>query len=414
MPDTTARVFVQTAKSDLPEMDRWVQVGEEEARLVYEMTMRNELSGGTEIVREFEAMWRNMTGLGYAITTCNGTGALYSAMFGLGIGPGDEVICPSYNWIGSISPVPFLGARPVFCEIDPSTLLIDCEDIRRKMTSRTKAIVVVHLWGNVCDMDSIMQISRETGVKVLEDCSHCHGAMYRGKAAGSIGHVGAWSLQGSKPVSAGEGGVVATSDADVFDRACLIGQVNRIRGMDLSTNRYERYQPLGTGMKFRAHPLGIGIAKIQLGKLDRLNAGRARWVESIENGVADVPCLKPVSVYDGARRGGFYGFPMHFVPENCGASIGEFAEALREEGINASPNFYPLLHTLPYFAEGFDLFTGDRGPLTGNYPGYREGDLPVTERAVANVLMLPVLTDAIEGADEWFLDRIHKVAGRLC
>lgn len=406
----SARVFVQTAKSDLPELDRWKQVGEEEAKIVYEMTLRNELSGGTETVRNFEARWREFTGCEYAITVCNGTAAIYSAMFGVGVGPGDEVICPSYTWIGSISPAPFLGARPVFCEIDPETLLIDPEDVRKRITSKTRAIIVVHLWGNVCDMDALMALSRETGIPIIEDCSHAHGATWKGRQVGSIGQVGAWSLQGSKPVSAGEAGVIATSDPDIFDRAALLGQVNRITGVDLTTDKYERYQPLGTGMKFRAHPLGIGIASVQLSKLDKLNAGRGRWIETIESGVADIPFLKPVKVYEGAKRGGFYGFPMHFLPEKCKVSIEQFVSELREEGVNASTNYYPLLHTLPYFAEGFGLFLDNRGPLTGDYLGYKAGDLPTSERVCSNLVFLPVLTDPIEGAAEWVLDRIHKVA----
>ncbi|HEX6972643.1 MAG TPA: DegT/DnrJ/EryC1/StrS family aminotransferase, partial [Limnochordia bacterium] len=167
-------IFVQTAKTEMPALDRWRQVGEEEAQLVYQMTLRNELSGGTPTVRAFEKAWAERFGTRYVLTTNNGTTALYSAMFGLGVGPGDEVICPSYTWIGSIAPAPFLGARPVFCEIDPETLTIDPIDVRRKITPNTRAIVAVHLWGNVCDLDALAAIRRETGAPIIEDCSHAH------------------------------------------------------------------------------------------------------------------------------------------------------------------------------------------------------------------------------------------------
>lgn len=238
------------------------------------MVLRNELSGGTPVVRQFEQVWREMTGLKYCLTTCNGTLAIYSALFGLGVGPGDEVICPTYTWICSISPALLLGARPVFCDSDPATMQLDPADVRRRITSKTRAIVVVHLWGWVADMDAIMTISRETGVPVIEDCSHAHGATYKGQAVGSVGHVGCWSLQGTKPVSGGEGGVLATNNVEIFDRACLLGQVNRMAGMDLQTASYQEHQPLGLGMKTRAHPLGIGIALVQLRKLAELNERR--------------------------------------------------------------------------------------------------------------------------------------------
>lgn len=195
-------VFVQTVQeTQFPKLDRWRQMTEEEAQVAYDMTLRNELSGGTPVVREFEQQWREMIGTKYAITVMNGTASLFSAFFGLGVGPGDEVICPTYTWICTISPAVILGARPVFCESDPESAMADPADIRKKITSKTAAIVVVHLWGNVCDMDPIMEISRETGIPVIEDCSHAHGATYKGRPCGSIGNVGCWSLQGSKPVA---------------------------------------------------------------------------------------------------------------------------------------------------------------------------------------------------------------------
>jgi len=406
-----APVFVQAGQSPMQALDRWRQVGEDEARTVYEMTLRNELSGGTETVREFEETWRKFTGLKYAITTVNGTSALYSAYFGIGVGPGDEVICPVYTWICTISPVPFLGAKPVFCESDPRTMMADPEDIRRRITTRTKAIVVVHLWGWVCDMDAILDIGRETGIPVIEDCSHAHGAEYKGKPVGSIGQVGCWSLQGSKPVSAGEGGVIATNDPEVFDRACLVGQVNRIAGMDLSTTRYQHLQPLGTGMKFRAHPLGIGIAAVQLKKLPELNARRAKFVAEVEDGLADVPGLEPIPSSPGSKRGGYYGFPVRYRPADLGhLSIETFVKALNAEGVPAGATPYQLLHRLPYFRDGFDLFTGNRGPLCREWQGYKDGDFPVTEKMHANLVSLPVLSDPVPEAASRILTAIKKVS----
>jgi dTDP-4-amino-4,6-dideoxygalactose transaminase len=305
----------------------------------------------------------------------------------------------------------FLGARPVFCESDPESMMVDPEDIRRRITDKTAAIVVVHLWGNVCDMDAIMEVSRETGVPVIEDCSHAHGAMYKGRHCGSIGDVGCWSLQGSKPTSAGEGGVIATDNTEVFERACLIGQVNRMKGMDLVTEKYAKYQPLGTGMKFRAHPLGIGIAQVQMRKLPELNARRSKYIEEVEAGLADIPGVKPVKVYKGAVRGGFYGFPIIHVPEEQdGLPTEVFVNALREEGLPAHLSGYPALHRLPIFAEGFDLYTRNRGPLCGDYPGYKEGDFPVTEKMLETLVFLPVLSNPIPDAVERVLAAIRKVA----
>ncbi|MCZ6679807.1 MAG: DegT/DnrJ/EryC1/StrS family aminotransferase [Candidatus Poribacteria bacterium] len=410
-----APVFVQTAESQ-GKLDPWRQMTEAEAQIAYDMTLRNELSGGTPVVREFEQMWREKHATRFAVSVINGTSAIHSAMFGLGIGPGDEVITPTYNWICSIAPAPMLMARPVFCDIHPQTLMIDPEDARRRITERTRAIVAVHLWGNVCDMDALMKLSEETGVAIIEDCSHAHGAMYKGRPCGSIGHVGAWSLQGSKPTSAGEGGMVGTNDVDIFERACLIGQVNRVAGLDLVTDKYKHLQPLGLGVKFRAHPLGIGIASVQMKKLDELNARRRNHIQTVEAGLAGIRGVQPVAKYEGAEPAGFYGFPIHHDPEEMGGlSTDRFIDALNKEGLRARGNGYPLLHTLPLFADGFDIFTRGRGPLCtpemgGDYQGYQPGDFPIAEKVCSRLVFLPVFSAPVENAAEQVIAAIRKVA----
>jgi len=412
-PDHEIPIFIQTSFPEQPELDQWKQIDEQEAKLVYEMTLRNEISGGTPIVREFEAKWREWTGLKYAITTMNGSSALYCAYFGVGVGPDDEVICPTYTWICTISPAVFLGARPVFVESDPDTLQMDPEDVRRKITNKTRAIVVVHLWGNVCDMDRLMEISRETGIPIIEDCSHAHGATYDGKITGSIGHVGIWSMQGSKPLSAGEGGMLATNDPEIFERACLAGQVNRMGGLDLITEKYADLQPLGLGMKFRAHPLGIGIASIQFEKLKDLNRRRKTYVETVEERIKKMPGLKPVKTNPKAERGGYYAFPVIHEPEyHNGLPTAKLIQMINEEGLKTSPSPYGLLHMLPLFANGFDVFTQSRGPLSGDYKGYKKGDLPLTEFIFQRLIFLPMLSDPVTGAVDKVISILERALDR--
>jgi len=403
-------VFVQTQAQQSDEPDRWRQMTEEEAQLAYEMTLRNELSGGTPIVRQVEEEFARFCQVRHCMSVCNGSSALYAAYFGVGLGPGDEIICPTYTWICTIGPALLLGARPVFCEIDPTTLLADPEDIRRRITPRTRAIVVVHLWGWVCDLEAVMAIGREHGIPVIEDCSHAHGARYRGRPVGGIGDIGAFSLQGSKPISAGEGGMVVTDNEEYFERAALVSQCNRMKGLDLVTPRYADYQPLGLGMKLRSHPLAIGIAGVQLRRLEQLNQGRRRWVDTIEAGLADVPGLTPLRRYPGAEPAGFYGFPLLHHPECMGGmTTAELIAALGAQGLRAQPSGYGLLHRLLLFEKGFDIFTRNRGPLCGDYPGYREGDLPGSEQAWARIVFLPVYTEPAAGLAEQYLEAIHRL-----
>ena len=430
-------IFESASTSTYPKLEQWRQITDAEAQIAYEMTLRNELSGASPVVQAFEQMWRERHHTEFAISLINGTAAIHSAMFGLGVGPGDEVICPTYTWICSITPALMLMAKPVFCEIDPRTLLIDVADVRRHITGRTKAIVAVHLWGNVCDMDALMALSDETGIPVIEDCSHAHGASYKGKPCGSIGHVGAWSLQGSKPVSAGEGGVLATNDPAVFERACLLGQVNRSIKIEGGNPDYKNLPPMGLGVKFRAHPLAIGIASVQMEKLDALNAKRRAYIQEVSDGLEAIPGVSPVETYAGSESAGFFGFPIHYDPAALsGLPAPVFADALRKEGVlaNNNPypllvgdgvpifsgslptndNPYPLLHNLPLFTEGLDIYTEGRGPLCtpemgGDYRGYAKGDLPVSEEACSRLVFLPVLTDPIPHAAEGVLSAIRKV-----
>ena len=434
-------VFELTPDVPYPKLDEWQQITEEEARVVYEMTLRNELSGPSPTVQEFERTWCERHRTQFAVSLTNGTAALHSAMFGLGVGPGDEVICPTYTWMGSITPALTLMATPVFCEVDPKTLLIDVDDVRRRITSRTKAIVAVHLWGNVCDMDALMALSEETGVPVIEDCSHAHGASYKGIPCGSIGQAGAWSLQGNKSISGGEGGVLATNDVAVFERACLLGQVNRspnVEGAAAAALQYTHLPPMGLGVKFRAHPLAIGIASVQLKKLDALNANRRAYIQEISAGLQEIPGVSPVETYEGSEPAGFYGFPIRYHKEELrGLPAPLFAEALRKEGVlaNNNPypllvgdgvplfsgslptnsNPYPLLHTLPLFTHGLDIYMNGRGPLCtpdmgGTFETYGPSDLPVTEAACSQLIFLPLLTKPVTGAVAGILKAIRKVS----
>jgi len=434
-------VFEQTPDVPYPKLDAWNQITEAEAEVVYEMTLRNELSGASPTVEKFEQIWRERHQTQFTLSLTNGTAALHSAMFGLGVGPGDEVICPTYTWIGSITPALTLMAIPVFCEVDPKTLLIDVEDVRQRITSKTKAIVAVHLWGNVCDMDALMALSVETGIPVIEDCSHAHGASYKGTPCGGIGQVGAWSLQGNKPISGGEGGMLATNDVAVFERACLLGQVNRsfsVEGEAAEALQYTHLPPMGLGVKFRAHPLAIGIASVQLKKLDELNAGRRAYIQEISDGLREIPGVSPIETCEGSESAGFYGFPIHYHKEELhGLPAPLFAEALRKEGVlaNNSPyplvvgngvplfsrglptnsNPYPLLHTLPLFTHGLDIYMNSRGSLCtadtgGTFKGYAAGDLPVTEKACSQLIFLPLLTQPVAGAASGILKAIRKVS----
>ncbi len=399
----------------IKEPEGWQTFGREEAERVEQMAAEADLSGqGTGVTKAFEEAFAEYVGRSHALSQMNGTSTLWAAYFAVGVGPGDEVIHPTYSWIGSIAPAVFLGARPVFCEVDPQTLTADPEDIERRITVRTRAISVVHLFGNPVDMDAVMAISRHYGIPVIEDCSHAHGAEWDGKVVGSIGDVGCFSLQGERrgAMSVGEGGVVVTDNREYYERMLICGHLNRTGVADeLTRPEYRVLRNTCLGIKFRVHALGMGLGVEQLRKLDAVNEKRREVHRQLNRIAEEIPGLEPVVVLEKATPGGFYGYRLLYRPEALGGlPVETFLEALQAEGAEVTGCDFPLLHTLPLFAEGFDLYGGDRGPLAGDYRGYREGDLPVSEAAHKQVLALPGFTDPRPGVLAQYMEAFRKVA----
>ena len=395
-------------------VEGWKHITEREKQMVLEMLDREEITGVPQVVRDFEKEFAEYIGTRYALSQCNGTSTLLAAYFAAGVGPGDEVIVPSYTWHASISPILHNNGIPVFCEIDPHTLTADPEDIKRKITPRTKAICMVHMWGNVTKMDEIMDIAREHNLVVIEDCSHAHGAEYDGKKVGAIGHIGCFSLQGSKAMVAGEGGIVVTDDTELYERLLICGHYGRIE-QDLITDCYRHLAPPGIGYKFRAHPLAIGIAKVQLSRLEELNQKRTANFAYLDRELGKLKGIETLSVYPKAKRGGFYGYRAIYHEEELGVPRERFIEALKAEGVNVSPCRYMICHLHPLY-QGYN-FHGKGCPYncphTKEYQSPGEGSLPVTEDVYRRLLALPVFTDPPQGLLEQYVEAFRKVVENI-
>jgi dTDP-4-amino-4,6-dideoxygalactose transaminase len=237
---------------------------------------RGELSryttSGPSEVKRFEDELCEVTGAEYALGVNSGTSALVCALVGLGVGPGDEVLVPAYTWVSSAAAPLAVGAVPVLVEID-STLTIDPNDIRRKITPHTKAIIVVHMLNLVCDMDAIMAIAREHNLLVVEDACQAVGITYRGRRVGTIGHAGAFSFNQHKNIQSGEGGAVLTNDKRVFTRALMYHDI----GSYIRRDRVQTEEPLFVGVNYRMPELAAAILRPQLRRLDKkLHRLRAR------------------------------------------------------------------------------------------------------------------------------------------
>lgn len=376
------------------DMFHWPIVTEEDEQAVLEVLRRGTMSC-TDVTMQFEKEFAAWQGRRYALASNTGTAAIQSAMFGCHVGTGDEVICPSMTYWASILQCFALGATPVFAEVDARTLCIDPADIEHRITPRTKAIVVVHYTGYPCDMDPIMDIARRRGVKVIEDVSHAHGALYSGRKVGTFGDVAAMSMMSGKPLAVGEGGMLATDDTEIYERALAFGHYERYDD-SVRTQYLREYAglPLG-GCKYRMHQLSSALGRVQLRHYD----ARMREIQNAMNrfwdmleGLPGVHAHRPPED-SGYTMGGWYNARGLYAPEELGGlSVTRLCEALRAEGAamcfpgaNAALHLHPLLNTADVYGHGKPL----RIANSSRDVRQPERSLPVSESIGRRTLAVP-------------------------
>lgn len=307
-------------------------IGAEEEAAVVEVIRHKRLfryygpEEGPSKVTEFEEAFARHMGAGYARAVNSGTAALICALVGAGVGPGDEVIVPAYTWISTATAPLMLGAIPVIAEVDDS-LTLDPADVRRKVTPLTRAIMPVHMRGGPTDMDAIMAIAREHGLAVVEDVAQANGGSFHGRRLGSIGDVGAFSLQFNKMITTGEGGVVTSNDRAKWLRASVFHDpVNEGMGRD-DVDPAE--VPAFPGQNYRATEMLGAIGLVQLGRLDGLLEALRRRKRQIKAGIEGIAGLQFRRLNDEAGDAGIC--IIMFLPSVEKAT--EFNAALAAEGV---------------------------------------------------------------------------------
>jgi 8-amino-3,8-dideoxy-alpha-D-manno-octulosonate transaminase len=286
--------------------------------------------GGATKVLQFEQSYAQHIGVKYALGVTSGTTALYTAMAGLGIGPGDEVILPAWTWYADYDAIVLSGALPVFVEVDES-FNIDPAEIEAKITPRTKAIIAVHLQGCPADMDPILDIAKRHDLRVLEDSAQCLGGRYKGRFVGSIGDIGINSFQLSKSITSGEGGAVTTSNPELFERAVRFHDVGSIRS-PYSESLGGGIMAAFTACNFRMNEFTGAVLKGQLTKLDTICQGLRTNARRVREGIADLPGLKLRKTPD---QDGDLGVTV-FLDMDTRERRDNFLRAMRAEGVNAS------------------------------------------------------------------------------
>jgi perosamine synthetase len=348
-------------------------------------------------IEQFERSFAQSVGSPYALIMNSGTAAIHSAYFAAGIGPGDEVIVPSYTFFASVAPMLPLGGVPVFCEIDPATLTADPDDVERRITARTRAICVVHLWGNPARLDRFTDVARRHNLALIEDCSHAHGALYQDRHVGTWGDIGCFSLQGSKPVSGGEAGIAVTADPGLHDRMLALGHFPRPL-TDQQAGTFDIGE-LSLGFKYRAHLYAATLALGGLKRLDELNELRRQNYEIIGAELSGSRVLETIPETPDAVRGGFYRFALRYHAQHAGGwDRHSFVKAANLRGIPIGVDPYPPLHQEPLFAKRLWAEPDVFGRLHGSEAPEPPPTLPVTERTWSELITLAPLTKLSEGS----------------
>ncbi len=401
-------------------------MGEAEKQAVMEVMESGQLSGffgspgpqwlGGPKVKEFERKWAEKYGFAHAISVNSWTTGLMTAVGAIGIEPGDEVIVSPYTMSASATAILFYGGIPVFADIDADTFNLNAESIARCLSPRTRAIMVVHLFGQAADMDPIMALARQHGLKVIEDAAQAPGVHYKGRPVGSIGDIGGFSLNYHKHIHTGEGGMLVTDDAQLALRCQLIRNhgENLVEALQVD----ELTNMLGSNYRLTELQAAIGCA--QLDRLDGYLAHRQRLAKYFGQQLASIPGLTAAGIVDGAEHA-YYLYPVKYDAAVTGITRSQFVRAVNAELPPPSiweqtgwvEGYVRPLYLAPLYQKKIAL--GGKGFPWSMNPSidyaYRHGSCPVVEHLhEEGLIYTPLMREPLGESDvDDFVAAIRKV-----
>lgn len=357
-------------------------LGENDIQAVADTLRSGTLAQGPKVA-EFEGAFAAYIGAEHAIATSNGTTALHTALLAAGVGEGDEVVTTPFSFIATANAILFCRAKPVFVDINEATFNIEPSLLGKAITSQTKAVIIVHLYGQPCDMDEIVRICREHNLTLIEDACQAHGAEYRGRKVGSFG-IGCFSFYATKNITTGEGGMITTDSADVARKARMIR----------SHGQSERYIHQTLGFNYRMTDFAAALGICQLKRLDELNEKRAANAAFLAGQIAGIRGLTiPAVGLD--KKHVFHQFTVR-VSGGFGMSRDDLAANLKQKGIMTGIHYPIPIHKQPLYRDlGYDV------------------RLPISEQAAAEVLSLPVHPGLDDQDLRHIVESLRDAAGGL-
>jgi dTDP-4-amino-4,6-dideoxygalactose transaminase len=372
---------------------RWPLYGPDEEKAILDLVRNPSYSPNDAL----ERAWKDRFKVPFCKAYCNGTSALTTMFFALGLPPGSEIMVPSYTFFATIVPMRLFGLVPVFVDINPRTLNFDVEDAKRRLTPNTKALLPVHWIGLPCEMDRICEFAREKGLIVLEDSCHAHGASLQGKPMGMWGRMAAFSFQGTKPLPGIEGGMANFQERGDYERGVTFGHYD-LPGSYPESSAYRKYGGSGLGLKLRMHPMAAALVRAQLRGLDARSAAGVAQVRWLNDRLLQLPGLYEQAARPDMKRL-HYSHNMLFIdPAAAGMSRAACIKALQAEGVHASAGDYTLQHKLALYREAQWWHHKPTIP-----------DLPNSDLANATSIALPYFTSQVPELIYQYANAFEKV-----
>jgi perosamine synthetase len=370
-------------------------ISDEEIRSVEEVLKSGMLAEG-KVAREFEKEFAAYIGVKHAIYVNSGTAALHLALESLEIAPGSEVITTAFTFIASSNSITFIGGIPIFADISPKTFNIDPEAIERAITSKTKAIMPVHIFGLPANMPVIQEIAEKHNLKIIEDAAQGHGGKIHGKHVGCFGDVGCFSFFATKNMITGEGGMITTDNDEIADKARSIKNHGRAAS---STGGYKHYR---IGFNLRAPDYSAAIGRIQLKKLDDLIAIRLQNAKFYREELRDLP-IKFQEIEDGFVPGNYIFAPCLTTDK---ITVPEVVKKLRDKGIMARPIYDTPVYQQPAY---LNIKNWRWAQVGIKYPDYSQVSLPITEKIAKTHFDVPVHAGVTEEDSKFIVDSIKEI-----
>lgn len=327
-----------------------------------------------EYLHQFEAHFKAHLGVKHAIATSSCTGALHMGLSALQIGPGDEVILADTNWVASVSPVIHLGATPIFVDVRPDSWCLDTESVKRAITPRTKAILAVHLYGNLCDMDQLLQLGEHYNIPIIEDSAEAIGSIYHGRAAGSMGAFGAFSFHGTKTLTTGEGGMFVTNSDALYEKVLTLSNHGRARG------QVKQFWPDIVGFKYKMSNIQAAIGCAQISRIGDLISRKREIFSEYRSRLSAISGLSLNPEPEGCINGAW--MPTVVFDRALGISREQLIENFERENIDARVFFHPLSSLPPFQPQLGNVWAYDIPSRAINLPSYHDMSREDLERVV--------------------------------